>query len=483
MKKKSLGKNALLNGIRTLLNTLFPLITFPYISRVLSVEGVGKYNFAFSIVQYFLLIAALGISTYAIREGTPIRDNKKAINVFCSEIFTINMCSTAVAYLMLLISVLCIPKFHNYSLAIGIFGVEIFFTTLGTEWIYSIYEEYAYITYRSIVFKIISIILLFMLVNREDDYLRYVGITVFANVGSNILNFIHVKKFCSFKITKTVNWKKHFTPIMVIFASTVATTVYINSDTTMLGLLTSDYNVGIYSVSSKIYRIIKQLLASVLIVSIPRLSMLSGQKRDDEYRKLLTNVFNTITILALPSVVGLFCLSEDIVAIISGPDYVNATTSLQLLSIALIFCLFGWIYNQCVLIPAKRERIVFWATMISAVINIILNVFLIPIWKENAVALTTVIAEAIMMVICIYYGRKITKLNNGVIKNIITVLSGCIGIGVVCKLVKQFELSSPLTVIVAMLLSVIAYCLILLVTKNKLFISLLKLIVDHHGRE
>ena len=133
MKKKSLGLNALLNGIRTVLNTLFPLITFPYISRVLSVENVGKYNFALSVIQYFLLIAALGISTYAVREGTKFRDDKKKFSIFANEIFTINIISTITAYILLVFTVAAVPKFKDYAVIIAVFSIEILFTTIGTE--------------------------------------------------------------------------------------------------------------------------------------------------------------------------------------------------------------------------------------------------------------------------------------------------------------------------------------------------------------
>ena len=157
-KKKSLGLNAFFNGLRTALNMLFPLITFPYVSRVLSVDSLGKYDFASSINNYFLLIAALGISTYAVREGTKFRDNRTEFDRFASEVFSINLISTLVAYLMLFVCIISIPKFHNYNAVIIVFSIELIFTTLGTEWVYSIFEEYGYITTRSIFFKIIHTI-------------------------------------------------------------------------------------------------------------------------------------------------------------------------------------------------------------------------------------------------------------------------------------------------------------------------------------
>ncbi len=180
MKKKSLELNAFLNSLRSILNLLFPLITFPYVSRVLSVDGMGIYNFSNTYVNYFLLIAGLGIATYAVREGAKYRNNTEEISKFASQVFTINIYSTVVAYVLLLGSLLVFKNLNNYISCTLIFGLQIIFTTIGTEWIYTIYEDYSYITIRSIVFKIFSIILLFILVRKPEDYLWYAAITVFS---------------------------------------------------------------------------------------------------------------------------------------------------------------------------------------------------------------------------------------------------------------------------------------------------------------
>ena len=472
-KKKSLGLNAVLNGIRTVLNLFFPLITFPYVSRVLKVESIGKYNFAQSVNQYFLLLAALGISTYAIREGTKIRNDREKFNNFSSEIFSINLVSMMASYVILFLCVIFIPKFQSYRIIILIFSIELIFTTIGIEWMYSIYEEYAYITIRSIIFKVLSIILLFVLVKKPEDYIVYAGITVFANAGSNILNLVHSKKYCTLKIVLKKNLLKHLKPIMIIFACTVATSIYVNSDTTMLGFMTTNYEVGIYSVSSKVYRIVKQMLASILVVSIPRLAFLMGQKKMDEYKKTLTNIFNVLVILMFPAIVGLFLLSKEIVLLISGPEYIQATNSLRLLAIALTFCIFGWIYNQCVLIPAKQEKIVMFATILSAVANIALNFVLIPLCKVNAVAISTIVAEGISMAVCVYYGKSIVKLGKGVVKNGFTVCIGCIPIVIICILIQKLNLSIVLTLFWSIGFSAIGYGMTLVLLKNELIITYL----------
>ena len=186
MRKKSLGLNAFLNGLRSVLNIIFPVITFPYVSRVLGVGEIGKYNFSNSFVQYFILIAGLGIATYAVREGAKFRGDRQKLNYFASQVFSINILSTVVSYAILFLCLLFFNKLHAYLASILIFSIQIIFTTLGTEWIYTIFEEYTYITVRSIVFKIISIIALFIFVRHQGDYLNYAAITVFSAVGSYI---------------------------------------------------------------------------------------------------------------------------------------------------------------------------------------------------------------------------------------------------------------------------------------------------------
>lgn len=348
--------NAFLNSFRSILNILFPLITFPYISRKLSVDGIGIYNFSNSIVSYFLLIAALGIGTYAVREGAKYRDNKEKITQFSSEVFTINIFSTLIAYILLFLCLIVIPKLHNYFWCILIFSLQIFFTTIGTEWIYQIYEDYTYITIRSIIFQIISIILLFIFVRNPQDYLNYAAITVFSAVGSNVLNFIHARKYCRIHIVFHFNWKKHIVPILILFAAGIANMIYVNSDITLLGLMKNNYVVGIYSVSSKVYSLIKTLISALLIVTIPRLALLFGSNRIKEYKNILFNLTNTLVVLALPVSIGLFMLAKEVVLIISGPNYLRAVDSLRILCFAYIFSILSWILSDCVLIPAKREK-------------------------------------------------------------------------------------------------------------------------------
>lgn len=477
MKHRSLQVNAILNSLRTILNIIFPIITFPYVSRVLGVRGIGIYNFSNSIVSYFLLIAALGINTYAIREGARIRENKVKINDFANQVFTINICSMIVAYIFLFLCLAIFVPLRKYMGCILIFSVQIFFTTIGLDWIYQIYEDYAYITIRSIIFQIISLILLFIFVRNRNDYLVYAAITVFSAVGANVLNFIHSRKYCHIKIVFHVDWKKHMLPIMILFFTAISNMIYLNSDVTILGLMKNAYVVGIYSVSAKVYSIVKTVISAVLIVTVPRLAMLFGEKRIKEYENILSDLTKTLIVLTIPASIGLFMISRGVVLLVAGEKYLQATTSLKILCFAYIFCILSWILNDCVLIPARREKYVLVSMTTSAVLNVVFNLVFIPSLNENAAAISTVLAEFCMMVMNYYYSRDIVKhvfLSKDIYKDFFSSLIGGVGIVIICLFCDKVINSIILNTIVSILLSVIVYAIILLILKNEIVITLFK---------
>lgn len=470
MKKKTIALNAVLNGLRNILNIIFPVITFPYVARILSVKGLGNYNFSNSFVAYFILLAGLGVSTYAVREGAKYRNNQREIDNFASQVFSINMIATAISYVILAIIIMLSDKIQNYTVCILIFSIQILFTTIGTEWVYVIFENYTYITIRSIVFKIISVILLFIFVRKQGDYLNYAWITVFSSVGSNILNYIHVKKFCNVKFTFKIDWTYHMKPIMIIFASSIATTIYLNLDTTLLGIMKNNYVVGIYSVSTKIYDIVKKLVASIIIVTIPRFSFLWGKRNFSKFRNLLLDMSDFLLMLAIPVTVGTYMLAPQIVTVLSSDKYLRSVTSLRLLCPALFFSIFSWVLSSCVLIPTKKEQKVLLVTIFSASINVLLNLIFIPKFAENSAAVTTSLSEFISVILYAYYSYDVIKglySNSSFLKNVLTYSIGTLGIVMVCVVMTIISSSDIYQIIFSILLSMIVYGLILIFTKNR----------------
>ena len=476
MKNKFIGINALLNAIKTIFSIIFPLITFPYISRVLGVENIGIYNFSSSIVSYFTLLAGLGISTYAIREGARYRNDRNKISDFCSEVFSINFISTLVSYVILLFCLIFLNKLHDYIIVI--LSISISFTTLGCEWIFNIFEEFGLITIRIIICQFISVVLMFIFVKDRDSLIQYSFITLISTSGANFINIFARKKYCDIRFCFNSKMKKHLIPILILFANSIAMTIYINSDVTILGLISGSYHVGLYSVSTKVYTMLKSLLGALIVVSIPRLSSYIGTGNEREYSETASTILNSLITLAVPVMVGTFALSDKIVFLLSGKDFSPATTSLQILSIALLFSIFSWFYTSCVLIVNKEDKSVLKATTFAALANIILNVLLIPYFNQNAAAFTTALAELISAVVCYLYGRKYFQSN--LQKNdIISTLLGSFLIIVICCLVKIYISSPYVSTFVSFMLSVIGYGIVLVLFRN----NSLKLILDFVKRK
>lgn len=478
-KQKSFAKNAFLNTAKTVLGILFPLVTYPYVSRILGVENLGIYTFSFSFLSYFLLIAALGIPTYGIREGTQYRDDRQKIESFVSELFTINMLSTIVAYVLLIVLLFAIPFMASYRKAVLILSAELLFTTLGVSWVCNIYEDFLAIAIRTIAFQILSLILIFVFVRTSDDLYKYVGILLLSNSGANLVNFFYIRgKYCKFRLTLKINWKRHLKPIFIIFSTTVAITIYVSSDTTMLGFMTNDIQVGLYGTAVKVYTILKNILAAILMVMIPQFTLMFSSGNKEKSDLLFSKVFNVLTALMLPMCVGLFSMSEDVVLLISGREYVGATGSLRLLSLAVVFSLYSYMFTQCVLIPNKEEKVVFWATAISAFLNICLNFVLIPLWGINAAAVTTIVAELVTFIIAFFFSKGTVKLV-AYGRNLISTLIGCIGIFLICFVCKSID-SLVIRVVTSIFGSIIAYAGILILTKNPVLAQLKEMTLKHH---
>lgn len=199
-KSKSLGINALLNAIRSGLSVVFPLITYPYAFRVLHAEGIGKVNYALSIIGYFSLIAALGISTYAVREGAKLRKNKEKLIEFCNQIFSINILTSIMAYVLLFFCVCNIQALREYEQLIILLSLSIGFSTLGVEWINTVYEDFLYVTIRSIVIYILTLVLLFVLVKDQNDVLQYALLTVTNSGLICISNWLYCRRYVKVRL-------------------------------------------------------------------------------------------------------------------------------------------------------------------------------------------------------------------------------------------------------------------------------------------
>ena len=424
VKQKSIKKNFIMNAILTMSGFIFPLISFPYIAEVLGPSGTGRVKFATSIVAYFSMFAQLGIPTYGIRVCAKVRDNKEELSKTVHELLFINLLMSAVAYALFFASLFVVPKFRSNKLLLVIISLTIFFNAIGIEYLYRALEYYTYITVRSVVFKIIGILSMFFLVKSESDFVVYGAITIFAGSASNILNFINSRKLINYKWYGKYALKKHYKAIIVFFAMSCATTIYLNLDGIMLGFMTTDADVGYYDAAVKIKTILVSVVTSLGTVLLPRASYYVENGEFDEFKRITDKALNFVLILATPLMIYFIIFAREGVLFLSGEKFVPSIFAMQIIMPTILFIGVTNIMGIQILVPLGLEKIVLYSEIAGAIIDLIINALLIPYMKSAGAALGTTIAELVVFVVqyhflvYIFKSNSKTKKNNSKIKEI-----------------------------------------------------------------
>lgn len=409
MKEKSIKANAILNVIRLVSSILLPMISYPYISRVLGPTQLGKVDFATSIINYFSIIAGMGIPSYGIICCSKVRNNKHELKKTVIELLTINFLLTIIAYILLFMGVLFIPTFHAKQKEILIYSVTILGTTIGIDWLYAALEDFKFITIRSIVFKITSVVLMLLIIKKQEDYILYEWILVVSTVGSNVLNFIHARKFIDISELKNMQIKRHLMPIIVFASASVAGTINANTDTAMLGILKSDKDVGLYGFAIKFKNILISINNAALTVMIPRLSYYAGQNKMKEFKGLLKRAADSVMAIACGIPVFFSVFSTETTLILGGDRYLAACSTMIILNLCVVVLGMTWVMGVGVLQTLERQNLYAKTMWLAVIVNIIVNLLLIPHWGSLGAAIATLFTEIFNVFMFYYYSRDIVK--------------------------------------------------------------------------
>ncbi len=399
MRKNSIRTNLLMSIILTVSSIIVPLVTFPYVSRILLPQGMGKVSFATSIITYFSLVAQLGIPTYGIKAVACTKDDNEKMSKVVKSLMVINICACAIVYGFFLLLLFNVHRFANDKLLYLILSISIITDTLGVEWLYKGLEKYTYITIRSVIFKVIAMSCIFLLVKEDTHYLRYAFFTVLASLGSNICNFISIRKNVVHVKIKKKDIIIHFKPVLLLFAMSVATTIYTNMDNVMIGIILSDTEVGYYSTAVTIRRALLMLVTSLGTVMLPRTSYYVQNNQFDEFNKLSAKAIHFVTLLALPIMVFTIIVSEIGITIYAGKRFFPSASALRFIAPTILLA--GWsnITGIQMLIPLNKEHIVVASVVGGAMVDFILNSFWISQFSICGAACATTVAEVIVLII------------------------------------------------------------------------------------
>lgn len=396
---KSVKFNVVMNTILTLSGFIFPLITFPYVSRILLPAGTGKVDFATSVISYFSLFATLGVPTYGIRACAKVRDNKEELSKVVQEILIINLILTVIVYVVYFGAVFTIDRLRNDKYLFLIMGISIVFNVISVEWLYKGLEQYSYITIRSIIFKFVALILMFLFVHKKQDYILYGAITIVASVGSGILNFINLRKYIYLHPLRPYDFKRHFKPIIIFFAMSVATTIYTNLDKVMLGFMTTDAEVGYYGAAVKIKMILATIVTSLGPVLLPRATYYIENGKINKFIDVARKSIKFVWVLSIPVTVYFMIYARESIILLSGDAYVGSIIPMQIIMPTVVFIGLTNAIGIQVLVPLGKEKYVFYSEIVGAIVNLIINAIFIPAYGASGAAIGTVIAELSVLII------------------------------------------------------------------------------------
>ena len=364
MKEKSIKLNFIMNIILTMSSFIFPVITFPYVSRILLPEGTGKVAFATSLISYFSMFAQLGIPTYGIRACAKVRDNRNELSKTVHELLIVNLGMCVISYVALFMALRYVPRLAEDKSLYVIMSFTIVLTSIGMEWLYKALEQYTYITCRSVIFKFIALIAMFLLVHEKSDYIIYGGITIFASSASSVLNLINAHKYIDLKPIENYNFKQHLKPICIFFAMACATTIYTNLDNVMLGFMATDMDVGYYNAAVKIKGILVAVVTSLGTVLLPRASYYVENGIMDEFTRITNKALAFVGLVSTPLMIYFILFAKETVFFLSGKEYAGAIIPMQVIMPTILLIGITNVLGIQVLIPLGKEKIVLYSEVI-----------------------------------------------------------------------------------------------------------------------
>lgn len=467
MKQKSIKLNFIMNATLQISAFIFPLITFPYVSRILGPSGTGNVSFATSIVTYFALFAQLGIPTYGIRATARVRDDKVLLSKTVQEIFIINAVMCVLAYIVFFVVLNLVPKMYNDKVLFIIISSTILFNSVGMDWLYKGLEKYTYITIVSIIFKFIAIILMFVCVHHKNDYVIYGAISIFAVSASNICNLVNIHKLIYIKPILNYEFTKHFYPIMIFFAMSCATTIYTNLDTVMLGFMKDNVEVGYYNAAIKIKNVLLGVVTSLGTVLLPRASYYVENNMYSEFKRIAGKALNFVVLISFPLCLYFILFAKEGVLFLSGDAYTEAILPMQILMPTLIFIGLTNIMGIQMLIPLGREKVVLYSEIAGAIVDLAINIVLIPIMSSSGAAIGTLVAEGVVWMVQYQALKEIVKESYLKIKYI-PILLGITLAGILSYFIKSLYLNSFLTLLLSAVIFFAVYLIVLTLAKESL---------------
>lgn len=471
---KKLTINYFYNMIYQVLTLIIPIVTAPYLARTLQATANGINNYTSSIVYWFTLIGMLGITLYGNKEIAKVRDDKERLSKKFWEIFTLQFISNFIA----LVTFYIIFGFSNvdYKTILLIQGLSIFSVMFDVSWFYYGIENIKRITIRNIVIKTLSVISIFVFIKKPDDLALYVFLSCGFSVFGQLILWLDLRHYIVFKKIHLKDALSHLKPSFLLFVPQIAISVYSTLDKTMLGMMVSDVaEVGFYSKAQQFVNMFLFVITSIGTVMMPRIVNLNANNHKEEGLRYVNNAFDLVMLLSFPMAFGLAAIAPYFINWFLTPEFAKTADLMMILCPMIIASSLTNVLGIQLLIPMEKTKQYTKSVVISAVVNFALNLFLIRYFNSYGAALSTIIAEYLVLVIQIVYTREYINFKEKILPAL-KYLSFSIIMFVVMIFVGEKMGVSFVTNLVQFIVGVIVYLILILLTKDETAFKLLNML-------
>lgn len=404
----NLTKNYLYNIVSLLTGVLFPFITFPYISRILMPEYLGRISFVQSLTNYFITLALLGIPAYGIRElsRAKVSKDKKEFSKNFTELLIISLVMSVISFLLFFSIIIMSQKLNDIKELLYIYSFQVIFAFLNLDYFFIVLEKHKRRTIRTFILRVISLVLILILVKKPTDYIKYGIILVIPELLARIIDIYLCKGYVCLDIKK-LNLKRHFKPLFTIFLYVFSVGIYLNLDTTMLGIMKAELEVGLYTTGSKLVRMVVPIMSVLGTVMAPKIIGYIKNKDKDKVYDTIDKFVDFNIIIGIPATFLMIYLSKDIILLISGDKFIASNLTMKIISAIIIFLPVGNFFGGQLLLPNDKENLVFKIAITGMFFNVIFNYILIPKFSIEGAAFATTFTE---ILICLYRGYEVKKI-------------------------------------------------------------------------
>lgn len=453
-----LKKNLVWNSFLVISGYLFPLLTFPYITRVLGVEHFGMANFAMSVVDYAILFSSLGLATIGYRYIPQCNENKEKRNDVFSHLVTIHIIMTLVILIVYSLCILNIPKLSDNKHLYFIGATKIIFNVFLVEWLFQGMQDFRYITIRTILVRTLYVISVFIFVRDKNNYDIYFYLTIAQVVINAVINWIYTKKFVSFRF-KIKGCREYLFPVFSMGANRILLSFYVTFNVLYLGFVCGNKSVGYFTSATKLYAIFLSFLNAYNGVVVPYLNNLFGRNEMGQFIKMVKYSFSIIGFLSIPIVIICVILAPEIIRIMAGEGFEAAVLPFRIIIFQVIFIGIAQILENQILLSLKKFKEVLICTSICTVLSLIILFTYTAQYGEVAAAYAIAIPHVLEVFLLYYFTRQSLDISfpfSDYLSHIIV----CIPIIVFCILLKTMINNYLIVLVVGGGVSVVFYLIV-----------------------